>query len=120
MNWDEIKDNTVRNEHKVKEVLAHTQNLANFRKRHPAVGAGRHSMISESPYFFSRKYKIQNFEDMVVIGIDIPEGKVKVDVSSVFEDGTVVNEVYSGSRAEVKNGQLEVSEHSGIILLERG
>jgi len=32
MNWDEIKDNTVRNEHKVKEVLAHTQNLANFRQ----------------------------------------------------------------------------------------
>ena len=57
MNWDEM-DNAA-----TKKLLAHWQKLGQFRKAHPAIGAGTHKMISKSPYTFSRTYK----NDKVVV-----------------------------------------------------
>ncbi len=47
MPWLEIKDEK-------KEVLAHWQKIGNFRKNHVAVGAGKHTKLSDAPYAFSR------------------------------------------------------------------
>ncbi len=56
MNWDSIDA----------EVLAHWQKLGQFRKRHPAIGAGMHSMISvDDQYVFSR----QLGDDAVVVAV---------------------------------------------------
>lgn len=57
MNWEDIATG------KVTPVLSHWQKLAQFRKRHPAIGAGQHQKLSEAPYAFSR---VQG-EDRVLI-----------------------------------------------------
>ena len=46
MNWEELKNNAERNGYSIRSVLEHWQKLGQFRKEHPAVGAGRHEMIS--------------------------------------------------------------------------
>ncbi len=48
MNWADIDSG------KVTPVLSHWQKLAQFRKRHPAVGGGAHQQHAEMPYVFSR------------------------------------------------------------------
>ena len=48
MNWAEI------NSGKVDNVLNHWKKIGQFRNRHPAIGAGQHKVISNSPYAFSR------------------------------------------------------------------
>src|SRR5690606_27970186 len=70
MNWDEISS-----DNDTAEILEHWQKLGQFRAAHPAVGAGRHNMISLEPYYFSRTFTSGNFQDEVVIGIDLPAGK---------------------------------------------
>jgi alpha-amylase len=56
MPWRELKEQKLR-------LLAHWQKLGNFRKRHLAVGAGRHTRLSDNPYAFSRV----KGEDKVVV-----------------------------------------------------
>ena len=85
MNWDEISS-----DNDTAEILEHWQKLGQFRAAHPAVGAGRHKMISLEPYYFSRTFTSGKFQDEVVIGIDFPAGKKVVDVSSVFENGDLL------------------------------
>jgi energy-coupling factor transporter ATP-binding protein EcfA2 len=52
MNWEDIKNNP-----ETQKLLEHWQKLGQFRRNHPAVGAGFHKMISNSPYWFSRTHK---------------------------------------------------------------
>ncbi|WP_375192431.1 alpha-amylase [Marinobacter sp.] len=48
MNWAAIEGN------EVSDILQHWRKLGQFRERHPAVGAGKHKLISQQPYVFSR------------------------------------------------------------------
>ncbi|WP_165854945.1 alpha-amylase [Marinobacter sp. JSM 1782161] len=48
MNWNALEDP------QTAAILAHWRQLGQFRQRHPAIGAGRHQKLSESPYTFSR------------------------------------------------------------------
>ncbi|MGB6267711.1 MAG: alpha-amylase family glycosyl hydrolase [Olleya sp.] len=110
MNWDEIKEN--------QDVLTHWQKLGQFRNHHPAIGAGNHNMLSEKPYIFSRIYEKDDFKDAVILGIDVPKGEHKINVSSVFKEGNMVNDTYSGKSYTVEKGTITVSTDSGIVLLE--
>ncbi|WP_452232389.1 alpha-amylase family glycosyl hydrolase [Lacinutrix sp. MEBiC02595] len=110
MNWEEMPEK--------QDLLIHWQKLGQFRRNHPSVGAGKHQMISDSPYFFSRSYTKGDFKDEVIIGIDIPKGEQTINVSSVFKDGQQVNDFYSGQTLEVKNGSITISVDKNIILLE--
>ncbi|MBW8192079.1 alpha-amylase [Neiella marina] len=47
MNWNQMTG-------KRAELLAHWQKIAQFRKRHEAIGAGSHQKISDAPYAFKR------------------------------------------------------------------
>lgn len=114
MNWDEISS-----ENDTAEILEHWQKLGQFRAAHPAVGAGRHKMISLEPYYFSRTFTSGKFQDEVVIGIDLPAGKKVVDVSSVFENGDLLMDKYSNISAEVRDGKVEINSEYGILLLEK-
>ena len=114
MNWDEISS-----ENDTAEILEHWQKLGQFRAAHPAVGAGRHKMISLEPYYFSRTFTSGKFQDEVVIGIDLPAGKKVVDVSSVFENGDMLMDKYSNISAEVRDGKVEINSEYGILLLEK-
>lgn len=117
MNWDEIDNNKIVENHKVKDVLKHWQKLGRFRNAHPAVGAGVHKMLSESPYYFSRTYKSDKINDAVIVGLNLPKGNKEIFVKDVFEDGVKLKDYYTGSTVVVKDGKVSLDTESNIILL---
>lgn len=114
MNWDAIK-----NDSETQAILKHWQKLGQFRDAHPAIGAGIHQMITESPYVFYRSYTNGNFKDLVVVGLELPKGKKSIKVSEVFEDGTVLHDAYSNQVATVTNGKVELNSDFDMVLLEQ-
>ncbi|NUY80693.1 alpha-amylase [Flavobacterium sp. MAH-1] len=114
MNWDEIANNE-----NSKKSLEHWQKLGKFRKRHVAVGAGVHKVISGKPYVFSRGYENGEIKDRVVIGLDLPVGPKTIKVASVFKDYTKLRDAYSGKDVMVKFGEVELDTPFSIVLLEK-
>lgn len=49
MNWTELDDRPTA------ETLAYWQTLGQFRQNHPAIGAGKHVLLSRAPYTFARR-----------------------------------------------------------------
>ncbi len=113
MNWDEIKSDK-----QTQLVLSHWQKLGKFRHNHPTVGAGVHKMISRTPYIFQRTYKKGDFSDQLIVGLDLDKGKKIINVSTIFKDGTLVNDAYSGTESEVQNGSVSFDTPFTIVLLE--
>lgn len=113
MNWNDEQNNA-----ETKKILLHWQKLGKFRHDHPSVGAGVHQMISSLPFWFSRKYSNVNYADKVVVGLDLASGEKTADVSSVFADGTKLNDAYSGKTTIVKNGKATVDTPFNIVLFE--
>ena len=114
MNWEAIENDT-----RTQAILNHWQKLGKFRANHPAIGAGRHKMISETPYVFSRTYKTNDFEDEVVVGLNLIKGNKTLNVSKVFENGVMLKDAYSGTKVEVKQGMVSINSDFEIVLLER-
>ncbi len=114
MNWNEISQNQ---DHK--DVLAHWQILGKYRKNHPAIGAGSHRVLSSSPYVFHRTYTQGDFKDDVIIGLKLPKGEKKLEVATVFADGTKLRDVYSNQDVEVKGGKVTITSPNDLVLLER-
>lgn len=111
MNWEDIN-----NLDDTKKILTHWQKLGQFRANHPAVGAGKHQVISEeNGLVFSRVYN----HDQVIIGIDMFESAINIDVSSVFKDGDVLKDTYSNQEVVVKNGKVNFISEFSIVLLEK-
>jgi alpha-amylase len=109
MNWDMMNDP------ETKKLLTHWQKLGQFRKAHPAIGAGTHQMLSESPYVFSRTYGA----DKVVVGLDLASGVKAISVGKQFADGTTVTDHYSGKTATVKDGKVSIDSEFPIALLHQ-
>ena len=114
MNWEAIK-----NDENTQEVLKHWQKLGKFRANHPAIGAGIHQMISETPYVFSRTFSRDNFDDKVVIGLNLSEGKKEILIGDVFDENEELKDVYSGKIAKVKNGKVTIDSAFNVVLLEK-
>ncbi len=114
MNWEAIKTNT-----KTQKTLLHWQKLGQYRKNHPAVGAGIHKQLSAKPYVFSRKYSNENYTDNVVVGLDLPKGVKEITVGTIFQNGTKVKDAYSGKTTVVANGNVTIDSEFDIILLEK-
>jgi len=117
MNWEEIESNTEISGFKTKDVLLHWQKLGKFRKDHPSIGAGVHTMLSESPYIFKREYLSGEYNDKVVIGLDLSSGSKSIIVGDVFADGETVYDAYSGVSAKVSNGVVKLNTEFDIVLL---
>jgi len=114
MNWDDIKNNP-----NTQKVLKHYQKLGQFRKNHPAIGAGNHQEISKAPFYtFSRTFTKDNFTDRVIVGLDLPSGKKEILVSGIFEEGTELHDAYSGTKTTVKKGKATIDSPETIVLLE--
>ncbi|MNS04652.1 Alpha-amylase precursor [compost metagenome] len=113
MNWNDIKSNP-----ETQKTLMHWQKLGQFRKNHPAVGAGIHSEISNLPYIFSRTFTKGNFTDKVVVGLDLPTGQKELSVASIFADGTKLKDAYSGKETIVSNGKATIDSEFTFVLLE--
>ncbi|GEP51588.1 hypothetical protein FNO01nite_22600 [Flavobacterium noncentrifugens] len=113
MNWDQLEKDK-----KTQDILLHWQKLGQFRRNHPAVGAGIHKEISAKPYTFSRGYTVGNYLDKVIVGLDLPQGKKALTVSSVFQDGTKLRDAYSGQEAVVIKGIAAIDTPFDIVLFE--
>ncbi len=113
MNWDDIKTNP-----ETQKVLLHWQKLGQFRKNHPAIGAGIHQEISSSPYVFSRTFARDNFTDKVVIGLDFPKGQKEISVGNIFKNGTKLHDAYSDKTVVVSKGKVSIDSEFDIVLLE--
>jgi len=114
MNWSDLIDNP-----KSKETLAHWQKLGNFRKNHPAVGAGVHAQISAAPYVFSRVFTKGKYTDKVVVGLDLPIGKKEISIGSIFANGAKVKDAYSGNTGVIVDGKVTIVSDFAFVLLEK-
>jgi alpha-amylase len=113
MNWNAIQTNP-----ETQKTLLHWQKLGQFRKNHPAIGAGIHKQISAQPYTFSRNFSKADYTDQVVVGLDLPMGKKELSVGTIFSDGTKVKDAYSGKETIVSNGKVNIDTDFDIVLLE--
>lgn len=113
MNWEDIKSNS-----ETQKALLHWQKLGQFRRNHPAVGAGVHQQITAQPYTFSRIFTKGDFTDKVVVALDLAVGKKELSVGSIFKDGTKVKDTYSGKEAVVSNGKVTIDSPFVFVLLE--
>ena len=113
MNWDEIENND-----RTKKILSHWQKLGTFRAQHPSVGAGIHKMLSVDPYIFKRTYSNENYNDAVIVGLDLALGKKEINVANTFENGAQITDTYSGKEAVVEDGKVIIETAFTIVLLE--
>ncbi len=113
MNWNELDSLPQK-----RKILTHWQKLGRFRRNHPAIGAGRHQRLAKSPYVFGRTYINGEYKDKVVVGLDLPKGQKYLWVKGFFGDGTQLFDTYSGTRVEVKNGQVMLNNPYDTALLE--
>ena len=105
MNWGSVDD----------KLLAHWRKLGTFRARHVALAVGEHRKLADTPYTFARTHA--NSGDRVVVALDA-KGDVTLDVSGVFEDGTLVRDAYTGRTATVAGGKAKLTADR-TMLLER-
>ncbi|WP_237067536.1 alpha-amylase family glycosyl hydrolase [Microbulbifer guangxiensis] len=108
MNWEDLEKPETR------KLLAHWQKLGQFRQAHPAVGAGQHRMIAETPYTFARTLE---GESPVVVALKVPRGPKTVQVSDVFEDGAMLRDYYSGQTVKVQDGRVQLNTGFELVLL---
>ncbi|PZX92392.1 alpha-amlyase [Flavobacterium aquariorum] len=113
MNWDAIK-----NDANTQKVQSHWQKLGQFRRNHPAVGAGVNVEISAKPYVCSRTFSRGKYSDTVVIGLDLTKGKKGIPVGAAFKEGAKVRDSYSGKMGTVANGKVVIDSEFDIVLLE--
>lgn len=113
MNWDQIQTNP-----ETQATLLHWQKLGQFRKNHPAIGAGIHQQIATIPYTFSRIFSKDDFSDKVIVGLDLPVGVKKITVGTIFENGTTLHEAYSDKEVVVQDGKIAIDTPFDIVLVE--
>jgi alpha-amylase len=110
MNWEDIGKS------ETNDLLLHWQKLGTFRRKHIAIGAGKHSQIATD--IFSRSYTSGNSLDKVIIALNQPKGNKIIPVSNIYKDGQKLMDHYSGFYAEVKNGNIVIQSNYDIVLLE--
>jgi len=113
MNWEDLDTNP-----NVQKVHGHWQKLGQFRRNHPAIGAGKHKRLAKKPYVFSRTYTNGDYRDKVVVGLDLPMGKKSLWVKGFFGDGTLLYDTYSDTQVMVKNGKVILDNEYDTALLE--
>jgi alpha-amylase len=114
MNWNDLKTKS-----ETQKILLHWQKLGQFRKNHPAIGAGIHNQISAQPYVFSRTFSKEKISDQVIIGLNLPNGKKEIPVGTIFKNGSKVKDTYSGKTGIVNNGKVVLDSTFDIVLIEK-
>ena len=110
MPWEQVSTN--------QGLLLHWQKLGKFRRDNPSVGAGRHKLVSSSPYIFERSYRKDDYENKVLVGMGKSIGTSSLNVLSTFAEGTVLRDAYSGKTAIVKKGLVSFDVEEDILLIE--
>jgi alpha-amylase len=112
MNWSDLERGG-----RTAEILRHWRTLGQFRRAHPAVGAGVHHELQARPYIFSRTLVTDVRVDRVVVAMDQGEGTKSIPVLALFPDGTELVDAYSGVRGTVRNGSVSLTTGFGLVLL---
>lgn len=112
MNWEDLE-----RAGSTPEILEHWQKLGQFRRAHPAVGAGEHRRLQAEPYIFSRTLETNGLFDRVLVVMDQGEGSKTIPVFEVFPEGTELMDAYSGETGTVANGEISLVTESGLVLL---
>ncbi len=115
MNWEDQE-----NSPETKAILKHWQRLGQFRANHPAVGAGKHTKLQDTPYIFSRRLTKGNYTDHVIIGLNLPFGKKEIVVGDAFAKAKYLIDAYSKQKVRVVDGKVSFSSPFDIALLEIG
>ena len=76
-------------------------------------------MITQNPYVFYRSFYQNDFEDLVVVGLNMSKGSKTLDVSKIFKDGEVIHDAYSNQDITINNGKAILNSEYDIVLLER-
>lgn len=111
--WSDLENQTT------KDIRNHWQKLGQFRRNHPAIGAGKHQKLQDTPYLFSRTFQKETFKDIVIVGLDYPAGKKEISVKNIFLDGTKLKDYYSGATTVVTNGIAVFDSAYDTVLLEQ-
>ena len=114
IDWENANDDD-----ETQNILSHWQKIGKFRANHPAVGAGKHQMITDQPYYFFRTYQNEGYKDLVVVGINVHKGAKSIDVSKFYADGDSVRDAYSDITTQVKDGRVIIDSPFDIVLLEK-
>lgn len=100
-------------------MLRHWQKLGQFRARHLAIGAGRHHELSYKPYTFARTLDEAGISDRIVVAMTLDANMpVTIRTGTVFSDGTMLRDAYSGETARVVAGKVRIANPGRVILLE--
>ena len=113
MNWEDLDSLP-----QIQKIHKHWQKLGQFRRDHPAIGAGKHKRLSKSPYTFSRTFTDGGYKDKVVVGLNLPQGKKSLSVKGFFGDGTMLYDTYSETEVMVTNGKVTLENEYDTALLE--
>ncbi len=112
MNWSDLERGG-----RTTEILRHWRKLGQFRRAHPAVGAGAHRQLQAAPYLFSRILEADGRVDRVLVAMDQGEGAKTIPVFGVFTDGTELLDGYSGAKGTVGQGKISLTTAFGLVLL---
>ncbi|MBI2402656.1 MAG: alpha-amylase [Gemmatimonadetes bacterium] len=112
MNWTDLESGG-----STAEILRHWRRLGQFRRAHPAVGAGEHRRLQAEPYIFSRALERNGLVDRVLVAMDQGEGSKAIRVFGVFPDGAELMDAYSGASGTVTNGAIALTTEFGLVLL---
>ena len=113
MNWEDLERGGP-----TTEVLNHWRKLGQFRRAHPAVGAGAHRMLQAAPYVFSRTLATAGGRvDRVLVAMDQGNGAKSIPVFDIFPDGTELVDAYSGTTGTVRGGRISLTTAFGLVLL---
>lgn len=112
MNWGDLERGGP-----TTEVLRHWRKLGQFRRAHPAVGAGEHRRLQAQPYIFSRTLETDAGLDRVIAAMDQGKGLKVIPVFGVFPDGAELVDAYSRERGIVTNGKISLTTDFGLVLL---
>ncbi|MGD0484264.1 MAG: hypothetical protein ABSB58_06375, partial [Gemmatimonadales bacterium] len=115
MNWGDLERGGP-----TAEVLRHWRKLGQFRRAHPAVGAGEHHMLRAEPYIFSRTLDANGRTDRVLVAMDLRRGFKSIPVFGVFPNGTDLVDAYSGEMGTVRNDSVALTTGYGLLLLSEG
>ena len=112
MNWADLERGG-----RTGEILSHWKKLGQFRRAHPAVGAGIHRRLQAAPYIFSRTLEEAGRTDRVLVAMDQGTGEKTIPVFGLFADGTVLRDGYSGASGMVRDGKVSLTTAFGLLLL---
>ena len=112
MNWGDLARGG-----RTADVLEHWRRLGEFRRAHPAVGAGVHRVLQAMPYVFGRTLVAAGLTDRVVVAEGEAAGAKTIPVAGVFADGTELVDSYSGVRGTVRNGAVTLNTPFALVLL---